>query len=185
MYTRLKSANLDFDSELQHVFCWAPDECRDFRVFHVDRVFLLFVERCSRVWLGCIERYPWLAVLTRTHFFLVMVCCSPGSRGNSRVFGVVAVWSTAVDICWTRGSEHLCIFVVFFALCFVSVSVFGTIQRGIACPCVGVDIHQPISVAKFYVAQFQRCCVSFSSVSSQGSVFLHSCSQLRTRLADH
>ena len=40
MYTRLLSANLDFDSELQHVFRWAPDECRDSRVFHVDRVFL-------------------------------------------------------------------------------------------------------------------------------------------------
>ena len=39
MYTRLLSTNLDFDSELQHVFCWAPDECRDSRVFHVDRVF--------------------------------------------------------------------------------------------------------------------------------------------------
>ena len=40
MYTRHLSANLDFDSELQHVFCWEPDECRDSRVFHVDRVFL-------------------------------------------------------------------------------------------------------------------------------------------------
>ena len=40
MYTRLSSANLDFDSELQHVFCWAPDECRDSRVFQVGRVFL-------------------------------------------------------------------------------------------------------------------------------------------------
>ena len=40
MYSRLLSANLDFDSELQHVFCWEPDECRDSRVFHVDRVFL-------------------------------------------------------------------------------------------------------------------------------------------------
>ena len=40
MYTRLLSANLDFDSELQHVFWWEPDECRDSRVFHVDRVFL-------------------------------------------------------------------------------------------------------------------------------------------------
>ena len=27
MHTRLLSANLDFDSELQHVFCWEPDEC--------------------------------------------------------------------------------------------------------------------------------------------------------------
>ena len=34
MYTRLLSANLE------HVFCWAPGECRDSRVFHVDRVFL-------------------------------------------------------------------------------------------------------------------------------------------------
>ena len=40
MYTRLLSANLDFDSELQHAFCWEPDECRDSRVFHVHRVFL-------------------------------------------------------------------------------------------------------------------------------------------------
>ena len=40
MYTRLLSANYDFDSELQHVFCWAPDEIDDSRVFHVDRVFL-------------------------------------------------------------------------------------------------------------------------------------------------
>ena len=40
LYTRLLSANLDFDSELQHVFWWEPDECRDSRVFHVDRVFL-------------------------------------------------------------------------------------------------------------------------------------------------
>ena len=33
MYTRLLSASLDFDSELQHVFWWEPDECRDSRVF--------------------------------------------------------------------------------------------------------------------------------------------------------
>ena len=24
----------------------------------------VFVERCSRVWFGCIERYTWLTVLT-------------------------------------------------------------------------------------------------------------------------
>ena len=40
MYTRLLSANLDFDSELQHVFCREPDERRDSPVFHVDRVCL-------------------------------------------------------------------------------------------------------------------------------------------------
>ena len=45
MYTRRISANLDFDSELQHVFCWEPDECRVSRVFHVDRVFLRL--RCT------------------------------------------------------------------------------------------------------------------------------------------
>ena len=39
MYTRLLSANLDFDSEPQDVFWWEPDEGRDSRVFHVDRVF--------------------------------------------------------------------------------------------------------------------------------------------------
>ena len=62
MYTRLLSANLDFDSELQHVFCWEPDECRDSRVFHVDRVFLRLLNAVSRVWLGCIERYTWVSV---------------------------------------------------------------------------------------------------------------------------
>ena len=63
MYTRLLSANLDFDSELQHVFWWAPDECRDSRVFHVDRVFpSSLLNAVSRVWLGFIERYTWVAV---------------------------------------------------------------------------------------------------------------------------
>ena len=42
---------------------------------------------------------------------------------DSRVLGIVAIWSTTVSICWTRGSEHLCIFVVSFLLCLVSVSV--------------------------------------------------------------
>ena len=40
MYTRLLSANLDFGSELKHVFWWELGVCRDSRVFHVDRVFL-------------------------------------------------------------------------------------------------------------------------------------------------
>ena len=30
--------------------------------------------------------------------FLVTVCCSHGSGEDSRVLGIVAVWSTAVDI---------------------------------------------------------------------------------------
>ena len=49
-----------------------------------------------------------------------------------------------------------------FLLCLVSVSVFGTIQRGSACPCASVDTHQSRSVVKFHVAQFQRCGASFS-----------------------
>ena len=89
MYTRLLSANLDFDSELQHVFCWEPDECRVSRVFHVDRVFLHLCSNVTRGW----------QFLTATHVFLVTVCCYPGSREVSRVLGIVAVWSTAVDIC--------------------------------------------------------------------------------------
>ena len=38
--------------------------------FTLTVFFSVFVERCSRVWFGCIERYTWLAVLTRTHVFL-------------------------------------------------------------------------------------------------------------------
>ena len=34
-----------------------------------------------------------------------------------------------------------------------------------------VDTHQSRSVVKFHVAQSQRCCVSFSFVSSQGRIF--------------
>ena len=100
MCTRLLSANLDFDSELQHVFCWAPDECRDSQVFHVDRV-------CFRLCWALFSCLAWVqrtlhvvgSFLMRTHVFPVTVCCSPGSRGNSRVVGIVAVWSTAVEIC--------------------------------------------------------------------------------------
>ena len=67
-----------------------------------------------------------------------------------------------------RGSEHLCIFVVSFLLCLVSVSVFGTIQRRLACPCASVDTHQSRSVVKFHVAQFQRCDASFSLRGNKG-----------------
>ena len=73
---------------------------------------------------------------------------------------------------WLWASLYFCC--LLFLLCFVSVSVFGTIQRRLACPCASVDTHQSRSVVKFYVAQFQRCCVPFSSVSSQGRVFVHS-----------
>ena len=59
-----------------------------------------------------------------------------------------------------HGSEHLCNFVSFL-LC-VSQSVFGTIQRRLACPCANVE-----SVVKFCVAQFLRICVPFSFLLSR------------------
>ena len=37
--------------------------------FTLTVFFSVFVERCSRVWFGCIERYTWLAVFTRTSVF--------------------------------------------------------------------------------------------------------------------
>ena len=64
-------------------------------------------------------------------------------------------------------SEHLCIFVSFFFLLCVSQSVFGTIQRRLACPCANVDTHQSRSVVKFCVAQFLRICVPFSFLLSR------------------
>ena len=67
--------------------------------FFTLTVFFSVFERCSRVWFGCIERYTWLAVLTRTHVFPGHGTFSSGPRGNSRVLGIVAVWSTAVEIC--------------------------------------------------------------------------------------
>ena len=54
----------------------------------------------SHVWLGSHQTlHVGGSFLTRTHVFLVKVCCSPGSHEVSRVLGIVAVWSTAVDIC--------------------------------------------------------------------------------------
>ena len=100
MYTRFLSANLDFDSELQHVFFFGHlASVATLEYFTLTVFFSVFVERCSRVWFGCIERYTWLAVLTRTHVFPGHGMYSSGPRGNSRVLGIVAVWSTAVEIC--------------------------------------------------------------------------------------
>ena len=70
MSTRLLSANLDFDSRLQHVSCCVPDEWPDSRVFHVDPVFLCFwSEPRSHVWSGCDERFTWLAVFDENTCF--------------------------------------------------------------------------------------------------------------------
>ena len=69
MYTRLLPANLDFDSELQHVFCWAPGECRDSRVFYFDLFSpsLLNVVLASGFGVSNVTR--GLVVLTSTHVF--------------------------------------------------------------------------------------------------------------------
>ena len=106
--------------------------------------------------------------LTRTNVFLVTVCCSPGSREDSRVLVLLLSGPQRCTSAETRGSEHPCIFVVSFVLCLVSVSVFGTIQRRLACPYASVDTHQSRSVVKFHVAQFQRCGASFSMFPLKG-----------------
>ena len=67
---------------------------------------------------------------------------------------------------WTS-AEHVALSISAYLLslsllCLVSVSVFGTIQRRLACPCASVDTHQSRSVVRFHVAQFQRCDASFS-----------------------
>ena len=68
MYTRLLSANLDFDSDLQHVFWWEPDECRDSRVFTLTVFSFVFVERCFSC-LAWVHRTLHVggSFLTRTH----------------------------------------------------------------------------------------------------------------------
>ena len=106
--------------------------------------------------------------LTRTHVFLVTVCCSPGSREDSRVLVLLLsgrqLWTSA---------EHVALSIsVFLTSPFYSAlsqSVFfGTIQRRLACPCASVDTHQSRSVVKFHVAQIQRCGASFSMFPLKG-----------------
>ena len=72
---------------------------------------------------------------------------------------------------WTP-AEHVALNISVFLLSpfysALSVSVFGTIQRRLACPCASVDTHQSTSVVKFHVAQFQRCDASFSLFPLKG-----------------
>ena len=77
MYTRLLSANLDFDPELRHVFCWAPGDCRTLEYFTLIVFFFVFVERCFSC-LAWVHRTLHVvgSFLTRTHVFLVTVCSS-------------------------------------------------------------------------------------------------------------
>ena len=124
--------------------------------FTLTVFFFVFVERCSRVWLGCIERYPWLAVFDE----------------NTRVSGHGMLFSwiprklscpwyccCLVDSGWTSAEPVALSISVFllspFLLCLASVCVFGTLERRLACPCASVDTHQSRSVVKFHVAQFQ------------------------------
>ena len=66
-----------------------------------------------------------------------------------------------------NGPEHLCIFVSLLPC--LSQSVFGTIQRGLACPWRSVDTHQSRSAEKFCVALFLRilCVFSFSPLKGR------------------
>ena len=68
-----------------------------------------------------------------------------------------------------NGPEHLCNVVSF--LLRVSQSVFGTIQRRLACRCADVDTRQSRSAVKFCVAQFLRFCVSSSFSPLKGGHF--------------
>ena len=82
-----------------------------------------------------------------------------------------------------NGPEHLCNFVS-FVLC-VSQSVFGTIQRRLACSCAGVGTYQSRSVVKFLVLHCFCEFVCLLTFSSQRRDFiLYCCSQLRTCLAE-
>ena len=64
-YQQISTRTLNFNpSFVGHLTNVATLEYFTLTVF-----FSVFVERCSRVWLGCIERYTWVAVSTRTHVF--------------------------------------------------------------------------------------------------------------------
>ena len=130
--------------------------------------------------LGASNVYTWVAVFdenTRFFWSRYVVLLDPTKTLVSLVLLLSGRqrWASAEP----RGSEHLCIFVVSFLLCLVSVSVFGTIQRRLACPCANVDTHQSRSVVKFHVAQFQRCDASFSLRGNKGGYLCITC------LADH
>ena len=109
--------------------------------------------------------------LTRTHVFLsrCVVLLDPAET----LVSLVLLLSGRQR--WTS-AEHVVLSISAFLLspflpCLASVSVFGTIQRRLACPCASVDTHQSRSVVKFRVAQFQRCGASFSLFSLKGGYF--------------
>ena len=131
----------------------------------------VFVERCfSCVWLGCIKRYTWVAVFDENTRFsghgmlfswiprrlsCPWYCCCLVDSGGTLLNTCVAL-SISVYLL-----SPFCSALSLF-------SVFGTIQRRLACPCASVDTHQSRSVVKFHVPQFQRCDVSFSLFPLKG-----------------
>ena len=65
-YQRISILTLNFNTS----FVGRLANVATLEYFTLTVFFSDIVERCSRVWFGCIERYTWLAVLTRTHVFL-------------------------------------------------------------------------------------------------------------------
>ena len=132
----------------------------------------------SHVWLGCDERFTWVDSFDENTGFAE----TPGSM-VSPLFGQQR--QNLVNMReHLNGSEHLCIFFFFLKKNFARLNQrLERYTEGLACPYANVDAHQSRSVGKFYVAQFLRCCLSFSSFLSREGI-LYCCGQLRTCLAD-
>ena len=126
--------------------------------FRVDLVFLRF-DRNLVLTSGSVQRT-----------FHVAHSCDeyPCFRGRSAVSaGIPSTVLTLLDSAETLVSgeppEHLCIFVSLLSC--LSQSVFGTIQRRLACPCAVLDTHQSRTAVKFL------CCTAsanFFLFSSEG-----------------
>ena len=140
--------------------------------FTLTVFFSVFVERCSRVWLGCIERYTRLAVFDENtrfsgHGMLFLLDPTKTLVSLVSLLSGRQRWKSAEPLALSISVLMLspCL------LCLVSVSVFGMIQTRLACPCASVDTHQSRSVVKFYVPQFQRCYVSFPLFPLEEGIF--------------
>ena len=125
----------------------------------------------TSVRLGCIERYTWMAVFdenTRFCWSRYVVLLDPAKTLVSLVLLLSGRqrWTSAEHVALGISVSLLSLFL----LCLVSVSVFGTIQRRLACPSASVDTHQSRSVVKFHVAQFQRCGACFPCFLSREGI---------------
>ena len=112
--------------------------------FTLTVFFSVFVERRSRVWLGCIERYTWLAVFdekTRFSWSRYVVLLDPAKT----LVSLVSLLSGRQR--W-KSVEHVALSISVFLSPFsllASVSVFGKIQRRLACPCaVSISINREV-----------------------------------------